>query len=484
MRRSRVDVLCFLAAVGLLMAGVVGWWRSAPPPWVTPYASGGPMLAIWAAGAIILFAWWRRNATPDAPEASLMGPLALAASGPLSLLSLTGLTQQALLAAGLLAGLVSLPLGWSFADRLVEAGRCRTARWLALTTAAGAVLLSWRISSDGMGPDLAGVSRWLLASATALLPAVLLAGATLRGPDQAGSPAARRILGSLSVLAMGIAPAVTGLCLVIPEWQLLVLPAIAVVVTLIVLTRFALQPLAGLAGAAQTQRDRVVAAADAERMRLASVLHDGPLADVTLLFQRLDDRGDAVSAAIARSIATELRAIGSELRLPVLDDLGTGPALEWLVGRLAGRSGAAIILDQRTLMRPPAEVELAMYRVAQEAIVNSLKHGLPPVWVSYVADATEARLAVDDAGPGIRPDAQALAERDGRLGLASMAQRADAIGARLVVAGRPEGGTVVSMTWQAPVPAPGLVDAAPVPSAAGGLVTSVGAPPGAIRARP
>jgi signal transduction histidine kinase len=268
---------------------------------------------------------------------------------------------------------------------------------------------------------------------------------------------------------------VTALCLLLRDWQLLVLPVVAVLLTLLALGRFALQPLAGLAGAAQTQRDRVVAAADAERMRLASVLHDGPLADVTLLIQRLDDRGDADSAAIARSIATELRAIGSELRLPVLDDLGTGPALEWLVGRLAGRSGAPIALDQRTLVRPPAEVELAMYRVAQEALVNALKHGLPPVRVAYVADATGARLAVDDAGPGIRADAQAVAEHDGRLGRASMAQRAETIGARLALANRPEGGARVTLAWRAPVPVPGLVDAAAVPSAADGLAAPAGA---------
>ncbi|MEZ4597399.1 MAG: hypothetical protein R3C32_11615 [Chloroflexota bacterium] len=200
----------------------------------------------------------------------------MAASGPLSLLSLTGLTQQALLAAGLLAGLVSLPLGWSFADRLVEDARCRTACWLALTTATGAVLPGWRISSDGMGPDLAGASRWLLASATALLPAVILAGATLRSPDQAGSPAARRILRVAVRVGHGhrtrrdrSVPRHPGMrC-----WSCrrsrsgdAHRPDAA-----------RAQPLAGPAGAAQTQRDRVVVAADAERMRLARCSTTGRL---------------------------------------------------------------------------------------------------------------------------------------------------------------------------------------------------------------
>lgn len=305
------------------------------------------------------------------------------------------------------------------------------------------------------------VVRWLGQSAVAFLPATMVALATLRGAAVERASAARRLVDSVAVLAVGAVPAVTGLCLLLRDWPMLVLPTIAVVVTLLVLGRFALQPLAGLAGAAQTQRDRVVAAADTERMRLASVLHDGPLADVTLLIQRLDDRGDPDSAAIARSIATELRAIGSELRLPVLDDLGTGPALEWLVGRLGARSGASITLDQRTLARPPAAVELAMYRVAQEALVNALKHGLPPIVVRYRATTQGAELTVDDSGPGIRTDALSTAEREGRLGLPSMAQRAEAIGARLGVGSRPEGGTLVRLAWRAPSTAMEASPAAP-----------------------
>lgn len=468
MRQGRWDWLWFVAAVCLLAAGVVGWWQGGPPSGSSEPSSGGFMIAVWASGAIILFAWWRRASAPGAFDAPLMAPLALATSGPLSLVSVTHLSPVPAMGAEVVAGLVALPLGWVLADGLADHGARSRARWLAVLAAVGAAFLGWRLVEEGLDPWTVG--RWALASAVALVPALQLAGTTLRRTGGGWASAARRVLGSLAVLTIGIAPAVTGLCLVIDQWAVLVLPTIAVVVTILLLGRFALQPLAGLAGAAQTQRDRVVAAADAERMRLASVLHDGPLADVTLLIQRLDDRGDADSAAIARSIATELRAIGSELRLPVLDDLGTGPALEWLVGRLSGRSGAPIALDQRTLVRPPPDVELAMYRVAQEALVNALKHGLPPVWVTYVADATGARLEVDDAGPGIRADAQAVAEHDGRLGLASMAQRAETIGAKLTLANRAEGGTRVTMAWRAAVPASGLVDAPPVPSVTPGLV--------------
>lgn len=463
MRQGRWDGLWFVVAVGLLAAGVVAWWQAGPPvPDGSPWGAGS-MIAVWSSGAIILFAWWRRGAAPDAFDAPLMAPLALATSGPLSLLPVTQLSPLPAMTGQVAAGLVALPLGWALAGGLADMDARRRARGLAVLAAVAAGVLGWRLLDDGL--DMWTVGRWALATAVTLVPAAYLAGATLGGHQGGWTSAGHRILGSVAVLAMGIAPAVTGLCLVLDQWTVLVLPTIAVVVTMLVLGRFALQPLAGVAGAAQTQRDRVVAAADAERMRLASVLHDGPLADVALLIQRLDDRGDADSAAIARSVATELRAIGSELRLPILDDLGVGPALEWLVGRLASRSGVSIALDHRTTQRPLADVELAMYRVAQEALVNALKHGSPPVRVAYVADAAGARLGVDDSGPGIRSDALALAERDGRLGLPSMAQRAQTIGAGLTVTRRPEGGTRVAMTWRAPVPAAAFVDAPPVPVA-------------------
>jgi signal transduction histidine kinase len=419
------------------------------------------MLAVWSSAAIILFTGWRRTTAPDAFEAPFMAPVALAASGPLSLYPLIGLSSLSGAMVGILAGLVALPLGWLMASGIVDTRVRRIARQLSLGAVVVAVLIGAPLSYQGW-PDGWNFAHWLAASAVVVLPALLLAGATLRGQPGFRVAAARRLLGSLAVLSIGVTPAVTGLCLLVVEWHVLVLPAIAVAVTLIVLTRFALQPLAGLAGQAQTQRDRVVAAAEAERIRLASVLHDGPLADITLLIQRLDDRGDADSAAVARAIAHELRAIGSELRLPILDDLGTGPALDWLVTRLAGRSGVPIMFEHQTLVRPPAPVELAMYRVAQEAIVNALKHGLPPIEVRYRATAEGAELWVDDHGAGIAADAPAKAEHEGRLGLASMSQRAETTGARLMVGRRPEGGTRVSLTWQSPVPMPGLADARPV----------------------
>ena len=94
------------------------------------------------------------------------------------------------------------------------------------------------------------------------------------------------------------------------------------------------------------------------------------------------------NAQAAREIAERLRAICGDLRLPVLDDLGWAPALEWLCAR-QGEAAGSITLDRLTEeSRLPADVELAFFRVAQEALSNAIRHGAPPIVVSYRAART------------------------------------------------------------------------------------------------
>lgn len=445
MRRLRLDHLWFVLAAALLAVGTMTWWMTSP----LERASGadGAMLALWLSTGGILLCWWRRGAAPTALDARFMAALALASTAPLSLAPLVGASDRATLVAMVAGGLAALPLAWALARRLVDPHRRRHARSLLLLAAAGGVVLGVGIAAgDSM---VVRPWRWLLVSASVVIPAVMAALEVLRGDVRVPLPAQQRLVEAMRLLAIGLVPALTGACLFSSDWPQFLLPLLAAAVTAAVLARFAVQPLARLASSANTQRDRVVAATEAERTRLASVLHDGPLADITLLIQRLDERQDADGAAIARSIANELRAIGSELRLPILDDLGTGPALEWLVGRLAQRSGAVVRLEHSTLVRPPAPVELAAYRVAQEALVNALKHGAAPITVRYQATPDGVALSVDDSGPGLDREAAARAEQEGRLGLSSMTQRAEAIGARLVFGARLGGGTHVGLEWRA-----------------------------------
>ena len=172
-------------------------------------------------------------------------------------------------------------------------------------------------------------------------------------------------------------------------------PAIAVA------GRFTVRPLARLATRAQLQRDLVVAATEAERARLAADIHDDALQELTLLVRRLEAAGDTEGAELARTVADRLRAICGDLRLPILDDLGVGPALDWLVLRIERLAGGEVRLERTDGTRPPPDVELAIFRVAQEALANAVKHGQPPIVVRYRATRSPARRCRSTTpGPG------------------------------------------------------------------------------------
>lgn len=95
-------------------------------------------------------------------------------------------------------------------------------------------------------------------------------------------------------------------------------------------------------------------------------------------------------------------------------------------------------------------MELAVFRVAQEAISNAVKHGGPPIVVRYVTSPSAASLFVDDAGSGLDFGRRAIAPRPGHYGLATMQQRAELVGALLTIQAWPSGGTRVSLEWKAP----------------------------------
>ena len=79
---------------------------------------------------------------------------------------------------------------------------------------------------------------------------------------------------------------------------------------------------------------------------MAADIHDDALQELTLLVRRLDAAGDAEGADIARGVSDRLRAICGDLRLPILDDLGVGPALDWLVLRIERLAGGEVRLER------------------------------------------------------------------------------------------------------------------------------------------
>jgi signal transduction histidine kinase len=285
----------------------------------------------------------------------------------------------------------------------------------------------------------------VLSAAIALVPGI--AAAAPATSAEARGASGGKLVQSAELAVAGATPTMALLTGSNP-WSFL-FPLTAWLVAVLVAGRFTIRPLARVAMRAALQRDLIVAATEAERARVAADIHDDALQELTLLVQRLEGAGDAEGADIARTVSDRLRAICGDLRLPILDDLGVGPALDWLATRIERLAGGEVRLERSDGSRLPPDVELGIFRVAQEALANAVKHGKPPITVRYHASETGASLSIDDSGAGIEPDAASKAELDGRFGLLNMQQRAEQIGAILDIRRWPSGGTHVALEWRA-----------------------------------
>jgi signal transduction histidine kinase len=399
------------------------------------------------AGAAILIAgsWWLATGRGGQSLKPIGIPLAVAVALPLLVRPLEATWfGPAIMTAGILVPFGIAPLGLGLAARIEEAEIRGVARMAAVGSAVGAMAVG--AGRLGLPPSNGSVDLvWgALVACIALLPGLAAAG-PLRGREQASGSSSRGLLQSAELAIAGATPVMS---LATGPRDILLLPLSVWLIGIAVAGRSTLRPLARVAVRAQLQRDLIVAATEAERARVAADIHDDALQELTLLVHRLDEAGDEEGAEIARTVSDRLRAICGDLRLPILDDLGVGPALDWLVLRIERLSGGEVRLERSDGTRPPADVELAIFRVAQEALGNAVKHGRPPIVVRYHATDGGASLSVDDAGPGIGPDAAARAERDGRFGLLNMQQRAEQIGAILDVRRWPGGGTHVALEWR------------------------------------
>ena len=377
------------------------------------------------------------------------------------------------------AGMV--PLAADFCDRLDDAALAVNLRRVVGVLAAASFLAG---ATFVMGADFGWHTTWsaVLAGCVAFVPGLIAARPAFlkEAADDSGSaPAPGRFVESTE-LALAAATPVMALAVLVfrNSWDPFLWPLLIWLVAILLARRFTLRPLLRLANRATLQRDVVVAATEAERARIAADIHDDALQDLTMLVRRLDAAGDVQNAEAARAIAVRLRGICGELRLPVLDDLGLGPALDWLTERFEPLAGGPVYLERLPEEpRLPANVELAIFRIAQEALANAVRHGAPPIVVRYRAGGTWAELDVDDSGPGLAPGAAALAEQSGHQGLLNMTQRAEAVGAELRVGRRPGGGTRVNVVWEAAASAnPAIDPASGVSSAIGAAATATAVP--------
>lgn len=201
-----------------------------------------------------------------------------------------------------------------------------------------------------------------------------------------------------------------------------------------------------------------IAATEEERARLAGEIHDGPLQTLAAAIAELDEQGRTVSAVeLMREAGAELRAVSAALRPPVLDDLGLASGIAWLVEQTRIRADADVVIKSEVQdgtgisrgARPPAEVELAVFRIVQEAIGNALLHAhASEIAVNGSISDSDLVLEVRDDGRGIDDAHVRDARRAGRLGLPTMRKRASTIGADLSVDTSPNAGTRIRLRWR------------------------------------
>ena len=193
---------------------------------------------------------------------------------------------------------------------------------------------------------------------------------------------------------------------------------------------------------------KLAEAQEHERRALARELHDQVGQNLTALNLNLNRLNGELasrltnearerindSLALVEDTAQRIRDVMSNLRPPMLDDYGLFATLRWWVYESAIRSGISIELTgAEAKPRLPIEQESTLFRVAQEALLNAIKHsGAKRISVTFEAVPGGVRLAISDDGRGV-PDAAGIEAAGPTWGILSMRERAESIGGSLRV---------------------------------------------------
>ena len=419
---------------------------------------GQSVLALIAGGLLclagLLWVGYRRLARKQA--LGVEAPLLAASASPLFLLpAYLTLGPLLIVLTSVLVAAAAFVAGAAFAQLIVTPRARRRAVLCSTVLAVFAALVGAVAVTAGMERGIVSILRWALASAVLLVPVLVLAALLRRDAGRlTGSSRLATVLraGDTAVLATLPAVAIAPLAALTstPFLQPLLVWFVVVGITRVV----AVLPVAREAAREARDRSLVVDEGESERARIAADIHDDVIQDLSMLVHRLDRAGEDDAAATLRGAIDRLRAICADLRLPVIHDLGLAAALEALVREVREASGIAIDLRYDGEERLPYDVELGLYRIAQEAVANALKHGRPPITVRLRAESGSVELEVEDRGSGVGEDALARPASPGHLGFLTMAQRAAKLGADLAVADRPEGGTRVRVVWSGGVDSP------------------------------
>jgi signal transduction histidine kinase len=196
-----------------------------------------------------------------------------------------------------------------------------------------------------------------------------------------------------------------------------------------------------------------------ERSRLARELHDAvtqTIFSASLLTETLEPiwEADRVEGRkllgelrqLTRGALAEMRTLLLELRPSALEESTLSSLLGQLAEAVTGRTGIPVVTNIEETCELPANVRVALYRIAQESLNNVVKHARASkvsITLRDCCDGNGVILTVRDNGRGFDPQ-QVPA---GRLGLDIIRERAAAIGAQLSITSQPTESTTVKVTW-------------------------------------
>jgi two-component system sensor histidine kinase UhpB len=203
--------------------------------------------------------------------------------------------------------------------------------------------------------------------------------------------------------------------------------------------------------------ERAITAQEAERKAIAQSLHDDTGQALTLLaiqLDRIDERIPAEQLDLKKQVAearqltsvtlTELRRILSGLRPAILDDLGLVPAIRWYARANLESAGVHVIFKApNTSVDLPSTVSTTLFRIAQEAINNIVRHAHANIaTIVLKLDNGQVQLLVEDDGCGFDQDRVSQdAVQVNQLGLIGVRERAQLLGGMVTIESLPGKGS-------------------------------------------
>jgi len=208
---------------------------------------------------------------------------------------------------------------------------------------------------------------------------------------------------------------------------------------------------------AQEALRRLNAALEDEAKRIAHALHDEAGQLLAAVYLAVADVARELPSpererlgriwVLLDEVDDQLRRLSHELRPTILDDLGLGPALEFLAGGTSKRTGLSIAVEGSTDGRLSPAIETAVYRSVQEALNNVTRHAKATcVRIELRCEPEAIRCVVRDDGIGFDVPGVQARRGDRGLGLVGIRERLHAIGGRLQIASAPGQGTELLMT--------------------------------------